>query len=438
MSTRVSNWAWSLEEVAGNEFLALLALADDANDDGFCWRGQAKLTRKARQSESTLRRSLRKLEKMGLLITLPRSTTRGRGSNIYYLRVGAKPDLSLRSQQTVKLTGVNGAQLEAVLAEAERQVLSLGNPANGQSDRCAGEGGEVPVTGDRWYRSALTGYKEIHQMNHQPPDLTRPVASTDPESGPVGSGTDPEDQGVAAVIAASPLAVTAPPAEPGDPVAPAVARPVGANTGDGVPGAGSGGRSAPAGARTAPAAASGAQGAREPRRSPSGESESGGRSGGSGSDLALLGACLPEWALAMDARGARQVAALLAERVGGGWRPGEIRALMGEPPAGGARRMSALVAYRLRENVIPGSAPARAGETAREAAERRAAERREATERAREAARSPEERAWDAAYARAWSEAQEELPGASRLEAAEWAAERARAVLAAGAVGVGA
>lgn len=431
MSTRVSNWAWSLEEVAGNEFLALLALADDANDDGFCWRGQAKLTRKARQSESTLRRSLRKLEKMGLLITLPRSTTRGRGSNIYYLRVGAKPDLSLRSQQTVKLTGVNGAQLEAVLAEAERQVLSLGNPANGQSDRCAGEGGEVPVTGDRWYRSALTGYKEIHQMNHQPPDLTRPVASTDPEPGPVGSGTDPEDQGVVAVSAASPLA-TAPPVEPGDPVA----RPVGANTGDGVPGAGSGGRSAPAAARTAPAAAPDAQGAREPRRAPSGESSA--RPADSERDRELIGMCLPGWARVLDAPGARQVAGLLSERVGAGWRPGEIRALMGEPPAGGARRMSALVAYRLRENVDPGAAPARAGETAREAAERRAAERREATERAREAARSPEERAWDAAYARAWSEAREALPGASRLEAAEWAAERARAALAAGAVGVGA
>ena len=429
MSTRVSNWAWSLEEVAGNEFLALLALADDANDDGFCWRGQAKLTRKARQSESTLRRSLRKLEKMGLLITLPRSTTRGRGSNIYYLRVGAKPDLSLRSQQTVKLTGVNGAQLEAVLAEAERQVLSLGNPANGQSDRCAGEGGEVPVTGDRWYRSALTGYKEIHQMNHQPPDLTRPVASTDPEPGPVGSGTDPEDQEVAAVIAASPLAVTAPPAQPGDPAAPAVARPVGANTGDGVPGAGSGGRSAPA-------TASDAQGAREPRRTASGGP--GGRSDVPVRDLELIGMCVPAWARVMDAPGARQVAALLAERVGAGWRPAEIRALMGAPPAGGARRMASLVAYRLRENVDPGSSPARAGETAREVGERRAAERREATERAREAARSPEERAWDAAYARAWREAQEELPGASRLEAAEWAAERARAVLAVGAVGVGA
>ena len=140
----------------------------------------------------------------------------------------------------------------------------------------------------------------------------------------------------------------------------------------------------------------------------------------------------------MDARGARMVAALLAERVGGGWRPGEIRALMGEPPAGGARRMSALVAYRLRENVDPGAAPARAGEAVREVGERRAAERREETERAREAARSPEERAWSEAYARAWSEAQEELPGASRLEAAEWAAERARAALAAGVVGVGA
>ena len=207
-------------------------------------------------------------------------------------------------------------------------------------------------------------------------------------------------------------------------MAPAVARPVGA-------GAGSGGRSAPAAARTALAEASDAQGAREPRRTVSGGP--GGRSDAQARDLELIGECLPEWARVMDAPGARKVAALLAERIGAGWRPGEIRALMGEPPVGGARRMSALVAYRLRKNVDPGAAPARADEAVREAGERRAAERREATERVREAARTPEERAWSAAYALAWSEAQNELAGAPRLEMTRWAAERARAALAAGA-----
>lgn len=144
--------------------------------------------------------------------------------------------------------------------------------------------------------------------------------------------------------------------------------------------------------------------------------------------------CLPPWQWAMDTPGARKVAAMLAERVTAGWRPGEIRArMLGDPPKDGVRHMAAFVAARLRTNVDPGYAPVLMGAAAQEAGERRAAERREETERAREAARTPEERAWDAAYARAWSEAQDELPGVSRLEAAEWAAERAREALAAGA-----
>ena len=223
------------------------------------------------------------------------------------------------------------------------------------------------------------------------------------------------------MIAASPLATTAPLAEPGEPVA----RPADV-------GAGSGGRSAPAGARTAPAAAPDAQGAREPRRTASGGP--GGRSDAQARDLELIGMCLPSWQWAMDTPGARKVAGLLAERIGAGWRPGEIRARMvGDPPKDGVRHMAAFVAARLRTNVDPGYAPVLMGAAAQEAGERRAAERREATERAREAARTPEERAWDEAYARAWSEAQDELAGAPRLEMTRWAAERAREALAAGA-----
>lgn len=148
--------------------------------------------------------------------------------------------------------------------------------------------------------------------------------------------------------------------------------------------------------------------------------------------------CLPSWQWAMDTPGARKVASLLAERVGAGWRPGEIRARMvGDPPKDGVRHMAAFVAARLRTNVDPGYAPALMGAAAQEAGERRAAERREETERVREAARTPEERAWAEAYARAWSEAQSELVGSSRLEMAEWAAERARAALAAEAAALG-
>ena len=65
MSVRASTWAWSLEEVSGQRSLVLLALADQANDEGLCWPSQEKLAPKARQSVSTLRRSLRSWKKWG-------------------------------------------------------------------------------------------------------------------------------------------------------------------------------------------------------------------------------------------------------------------------------------------------------------------------------------------------------------------------------------
>lgn len=83
--------------------------------------------------------------------------------------------------------------------------------------------------------------------------------------------------------------------------------------------------------------------------------------------------CLPSWQWAMDAPGARRVAAMLAERVTAGWGSGEIRARMvGDPPKDGVRHMAAFVATRLRMNVDPGYAPVLMGAAAQEAGERRA------------------------------------------------------------------
>ena len=122
MSVRASTWAWSLEEVMGSEALVLLALADQANDEGLCWPSQEKLAPKARQSVSTLRRSLRGLEKMGLLTTITRSSTRGRRSNLYLLHIGAKPDLSMKSAKAVNL-GEGAAQACQMLEDASSAVF---------------------------------------------------------------------------------------------------------------------------------------------------------------------------------------------------------------------------------------------------------------------------------------------------------------------------
>mgnify|MGYP001645001888 CR=1 FL=1 len=420
MSSEAMAWAKRCGEVGSVPQLVLMLMADWADHENKAWPGVKTLASMTSRSERTIIRAVKRLEEAGLIeksartawcaLDNPACLSKGphkhRTSNLYRLKVGAVPVLPAKGCAVpgAKEGESKGDKMSLMAGTAE----SCGNPI---SDKVSPLGSNSDISG----RSIVTPVSPVCISDTKeiyPPDPTQPsppagvVPSADPGSGPVGSGADPgvEDQ----VIAASPLAVTAPPAGPAEP-GPSAARPAGA-------GAGSGGRGAPAAAR-------------EPRRSPSGES--GGRSGGPGPDPALMGACLPEWALAMDARGARTVAGLLAERVAAGWRPGEIRALMGAPPRDGARRMASLIAYRLRENVDPASAPARAGKAVREAGERRAAERREETERAREAARSPEERAWAEAYARAWAEAQSELAGSSRLEMTEWATERARESLAA-------
>ena len=347
MSSEAMAWAKRCGEVGSVPQLVLMLMADWADHENKAWPGVKTLASMTSRSERTIIRAVKRLEEAGLIeksartawcaLDNPACLSKGphkhRTSNLYRLKVGAVPVLPAKGRAVPGAEeGDSKGDKMSLMAETAE---SCGNPI---SDKVSPLGSNSDISG----RSIVTPVspvcisdtKEIYPPDQTPP--APPCAVGAPEPGPVGSGTGTciEDQEVAAVIAASPLA-TAPPAQPGDPVA----------------------------------SRSGAQGAREPRRPPSGGP--GGRSGGSGPDLALLGACLPEWARVMDAPGARKVAALLAELIGAGWRPGEIRALMGEPPVGGARRMSALVAYRLRENVIPGSAPARAGEAVRERASAR-------------------------------------------------------------------
>ena len=135
---------------------------------------------------------------------------------------------------------------------------------------------------------------------------------------------------------------------------------------------------------------------------------------------ALIGACLPEWMQAMDHSGARQVAAMLAERIAAGWTPAQIRGLMGEKPANGVRRMSSLVAYRLDENVDVADAPQARTAAARQAqaaaidAARQA--QAAAIDAATEAAKTPEERAREAAYSQMWEHMSATHPQASKVE----------------------
>ena len=325
MSVRASTWAWSLEEVMGSEALVLLALADQANDEGFCWPSQQKLAPKARQSVSTLRRSLRSLEKMGLLTTITRSSTRGRRSNVYLLHIGAKPDLSMKSARTVNL-GEDAAQACQMLEEASDAVF-VANKATGQFDRLPQSviGDRLqPVTGDRLL------YKEPPLRTTKPnPTLPTP-ARAQAASAKVGSGGKTSTQGTEGTR-------NVPVEGAGVPVGEVKPRP---------------------GSRVQAGSFKG------PRTAEVGLSEQ---------ERALVGACLPAWMSALDKRGAHKVAEALKERVDAGWQPSQIRGLLDGNPPSQVIHMASLVLNRLERNVDIDCAPARLNAEAK----KRASERRQ-------------------------------------------------------------
>lgn len=68
MSIRIMTWVWDHSRSAGPERLVLLALADNANDEGECWPSIATIAAKTLISERSVQRHLRSLELRGVVV----------------------------------------------------------------------------------------------------------------------------------------------------------------------------------------------------------------------------------------------------------------------------------------------------------------------------------------------------------------------------------
>ena len=441
MSVKVSSWVWGLETLTDNApLLVLLALADAANDEGYCWHNQKTLCKKSRQSTSTARRALRKLEAMGLVTTFRRMTSKGLASNLYLLNVGAEPDHTLQSDQSVTLNVPEGATIDEVIAEVERYRLfrmiprpvkmtgggsgqnDRGVPADatfphdsatGQNDRRGHDDRRGAVTHDGTPRSQVTGpYKEEPSFEPSLMNQTLPNPPQPPHD-PVGSGAIQDDLSANGSADADAEAATV----RGELAAEMLAS--GENPASLlVEGWWNAGQLAEALAWAAehPASARAPEIAQKRQEvAPQAARQERGRVDEAS---ALIGACLPEWMQAMDRSGARQVAAMLAERIAAGWTPAQIRSLMGEKPANGVRRMSSLVAYRLDENVGIADAPQARTAAARQAQEAARQAQEAAIDAAIDAAKTPEERAREEAHRRMWEHMRATHPQASNTELA--------------------
>ena len=445
MSVKVSSWVWGLETLTDNApLLVLLALADAANDEGYCWHNQKTLCKKSRQSESTARRALRKLEAMGLVTTFRRMTSKGLASNLYLLNVGAEPDHTLQSDQSVTLNVPDGATIDEVIAEVERYRLfrmiprpvkmtgggsgqnDRGVPADtafphdsatGQNDRRGQDDGRGAVTYDGTPRSQVTGpYKE--EPSYEPSLMNQTLPNPpQPPRDPVGSGVIQDDLSAQGSVPGSADAEAA--TVRGELAAEMLAS--GENPASLlVEGWWNAGQLAEALAWAAEHPASARAPETAQKRQEVGPQAARQERGHVDEASALIGACLPEWMQAMDRTGARQVADMLAERIAAGWTPAQIRSLMGEKPANGVRRMSSLVAYRLDQNAGIADAPKARTVAARQAQEAAIDAARQAQEAAidaaAEAAKTPEERAREEAHSRMWEHMRAAHPQASNAE----------------------
>jgi hypothetical protein len=72
MSVHVTSHVWKLRGLTPTEKLVMLAIADMSNHDGECWPGRACLAEMTELDSSTVRKTLRRLEAAGHLMTTPR------------------------------------------------------------------------------------------------------------------------------------------------------------------------------------------------------------------------------------------------------------------------------------------------------------------------------------------------------------------------------
>lgn len=118
MSIRVMSEVWDHANLEGAQLLVLLALADFANDDGYCWPSYETLAKKARVSRRYAIQVVKRLQALGYVVATHRRGEDGEwSSNGYIVQVDA---IVNRDHQVV-----NGDH-----QPSEPQITTLVNPSS--------------------------------------------------------------------------------------------------------------------------------------------------------------------------------------------------------------------------------------------------------------------------------------------------------------------
>ncbi|MCA1668316.1 MAG: helix-turn-helix domain-containing protein [Thermomicrobia bacterium] len=122
MSARASGQVWKLSQHKGSELLVLLAIADNAKDDGRdAWPGIPELARKTRLTERNIQLILRKLEISGELV-IERNAGPHR-SNLYHLMLMGE---KIAPSDGEKITPIDGEDISPVKSfQGEIQCIEM-------------------------------------------------------------------------------------------------------------------------------------------------------------------------------------------------------------------------------------------------------------------------------------------------------------------------
>lgn len=131
MSVYISTAVWRHSQASGNTLLVLVALADQANDDGECWPKIEQIAKRCKLDRSTVLRHLKKLRDQHGELTWEDRHAAGK-SSLYRITVRERePQTSSRSATSLVTdcdeAGRNGATtLVADCDEAGRTVATTG------------------------------------------------------------------------------------------------------------------------------------------------------------------------------------------------------------------------------------------------------------------------------------------------------------------------
>ena len=117
------SWVFSLSQLEPCKKMVLMSLADNANDEGYCWPSIDTISYKSSVSVSSARRHLKALEELGLITKQQRIKESGASNtNGYYLHIGN----TIKQPLPPKPEENKGCQIEPPTIEGVSQVTPGG------------------------------------------------------------------------------------------------------------------------------------------------------------------------------------------------------------------------------------------------------------------------------------------------------------------------